>query len=153
MVVIIICFYYFFSLGLIHCTIKWWMEDPRKMCRGFRSGICKYCKVFTLPPCALVLLLKYIVLSSFLVSLNNCTNDFSGGRRNQGVFSATSEARHWAGGFEQEARGVTAEGEQCRNDNIRVHRIIHSCQVTQLEKCFRTVNPSMLLLRDGEVGR
>lgn len=48
---------------------------------------------------------------------------------------------------------MTVEGEQCRNDNIRVHRIIHSCQVTQLEKCFRTVNPSMLLLRDGEAGR
>lgn len=44
------------------------MEDPRNMCMGFRPGIRKYCQVFTLPPCVLALLLKYIVLLSFLVS-------------------------------------------------------------------------------------
>lgn len=122
------------------------------MFTGFRFGIFKYCKVSTSLHCTLVLLLKYMSVQSSSL-LNNCTRELCEGRRNQGVFSATSEERSWAGGFEQEAQGVTAEGEWCWNDNIRVHRIIHSCQVTQLESCFRTVNSSTSLLRDREVER
>lgn len=127
------------------------MEDLGKCLQVSNLVFAKYCKTSTPPHYTLVLLLKYITVLEGVQSsivLHNSTGELSEGRWNQGVFSATSEQRSWAGGSEQTAREVTAEGEWCRNDNIRVHRVMHSCQVTQLENCFRTVNSSTLLLRD-----